>query len=67
MLNTMKIKGRMAELGITQKDVGAALHIAPATANQKINNIRPMDLGQAENLANLLKIEDKDFGIYFFA
>ena len=39
MINTRKIKSRMCELGLTQKDVANALHIAQPTANQKINNI----------------------------
>ena len=44
LINTSKIKGRLAEKGLTQKDVAAALGIAQPTANQKINNTRPMDL-----------------------
>ena len=43
MINTNKIKGRMAELQITQKDVANSLGLAQPTINQKINNIRPMD------------------------
>ena len=57
MINSNKIKGRMAELGITQKDVSKALDIAPPTVSQKINNVRPMDLNEAEALAKMLKIQ----------
>lgn len=67
MINTNKIKGRMKELEITQADVAKALNIAPPTANQKINNVRPFDLEEAEKLANLLAIESGEFGKYFFA
>ena len=66
MINTNKIKGRMAELQLTQKDIARSLGIAQPTANQKINNIRPMDLNEAEKLSNLLKISPEDFGTYFF-
>ena len=38
MINTFKIKGRMAEMGITQKDIASSLHVAPPTVSQKINN-----------------------------
>lgn len=66
MINTNKIKGRLAELGLTQKDVADALQIAQPTANQKINNIRPMDLDEAEKLSILLKISPEEFQTYFF-
>lgn len=67
MINTNKIKGRMVELGLTQKDVSIALKLAQPTINQKINNIRPMDLSEAEALAKLLQINDSEFSLYFFA
>lgn len=66
MINSNKIKGRMAELGLTQKDVSKALSIAQPTANQKINNIRPMDLNEADALSTLLKIGPEEFSTYFF-
>lgn len=66
MINTKRIKGRMAEMGITQKDVAKRLGIAQPTANQKINNIRPMDLDEAEKLASLLEIDAGNFCDYFF-
>ena len=67
MVNSDKIKGRMRELGLTQADVAKALDIAQPTANQKINNIRSLDLEEAEKLSSLLKINDSDFAAYFFA
>lgn len=36
MINSNKIKGRMVEMGITQKDVARTLNIAPSTVSQKI-------------------------------
>lgn len=66
MINTNKIKGRIAELGLTQKDISKALNIALPTANQKINNVRPMGLPEAEKLSILLKIPIYEFPIYFF-
>ena len=66
MVNSNKIKGRMKEKGITQADVAKYLNIAQPTANQKINNIRPFDLDEAEKLTKLLDIDMCDFGKYFF-
>ncbi len=67
MINTSKIKGRMVEKGITQKQMAEILGIAPPTVCQKLNNIRPMDLSEAEKLMNILDIRPDEFGIYFFA
>lgn len=67
MLNVDKIRGRMAELRLTQKDVATALNIAVPTASQKLNRVRPMDLDEAEKLAELLKLKDEQFREYFFA
>lgn len=62
MLNIAKVRGRMAELKLSQKDVAEALGIAVSTASQKLNRVRPMDLDEAEKLATLLKLEDNQFG-----
>lgn len=56
----------MAELQLTQKDVADSLGLAQPTINQKINNIRPMDLDEAEKLSDLLNIPPDEFAIYFF-
>ncbi len=67
MVNSDKIKGRMRERAITQADVAKYLGLAQPTVNQKINNVRPFDLNEAEKLAELLQINSGDFGEYFFA
>lgn len=67
MVNTRKISGRMKELGLRQQDVAHALGVASPTISLKINGIRPMTLDEAERMADLLKIQDADFGIYFFS
>ena len=67
MLNVDKVRGRLAELHLTQKDVANALGIAAPTASQKLNRVRPMDLDEAEKLAELLQITDDQFREYFFA
>ena len=66
MINSNKVKGRLVELGLTQKDVAQALGVAQPTANQKINNIRSMDLEEAEKLSDLLQLRPEEFQLYFF-
>lgn len=66
MVNSNKIRARIVELGLTQKDVARELKLAEATVSQKINNVRPMDLEEAFAIAKILKIADEDFREYFF-
>lgn len=67
MPNTAKIKKRMSELGITQAELAKCINIATPTMCQKINNIRPLSLKEAEEVAKKLRIKDEDFGAYFFS
>lgn len=67
MPNTQKIKERMRDRGIAQKDMAEALGIAAPTVSQKINGVRPIDLDEARTIAALLGIESGEFGEYFFA
>jgi len=66
LLNSKKLKGRLVEQGLTQKDAAKCLGIAPATLSQKINGVRPLYLHEAVKLADLLKIDDENFCSYFF-
>lgn len=66
LINTNKIKGRMSEMQLTQKDIAEKMGLAQPTVNQKINNIRPMDLDEAEKLSDILKISEEEFPSYFF-
>lgn len=66
MVNSNKLKGRIVELGLTQKDLAKALGIATPTISQKINNVRSMSLDEAFAIADILKIPDEQFREYFF-
>ena len=65
-MDTLKIKAKIVENGLTQKDVAKALSIAEPTVSQKINNIRPTNLNEAKKLMDLLKISEEEFPKYFF-
>lgn len=67
MINTNKIKGRMAELNVKQKDLAKATGLSPSTISQKLRGDRPITLDEAEVLADVLKIENQYFGEFFFA
>ena len=65
-MNKAKIKGRMAELGIQQKDVAVAWGCAIPTVSQKLNGIRPIDLKEAHILAEMLQLNKLEYYIFFF-
>lgn len=67
MVNSKRLKERMEELGLQQRDIAEALNLARPTVSQKLNNVRPMDLEEAEKLQRKLKIPDSEFGAYFFS
>lgn len=67
MVNSDKLKGIMREKRMTQSDAAKILGLSECSVNQKINNVRPFFLDEAENLANALDIDSGAFGIYFFA
>ena len=66
MVNSVAIKQRAKEKDIRLKEMARAMGVKQPTANQKINNIRPMLLEEAEKLAQLLGISDEEFRFYFF-
>ena len=66
MVNTDLLKTRMREVGVSQTKVAETLSIARPTASQKLRNVRPMYLDEAEKLCRLLNISPGDFGTYFF-
>lgn len=67
MVNTQKLRERMKERGITQARLGERLNLAKPTVSQKLNNVRPMFLDEAELICEELEIPACEFGKYFFA
>ena len=71
MVQTLKIKARIVELGLSQNDIveslkEAGVKMAYSTFNQKINNVRTLSLTESLALQQILHIPDEDFKNYFF-
>lgn len=68
MVNTDKIRGRMAEMRFTQKDIASkdVWNCALPTVSQKLNGIRPISLNEANSLAELLNLDEKEYFEFFF-
>lgn len=67
-MNANKIRGRMAEMKLTQKDIAQknVWNCALPTVSQKLNGIRPMSLDEANALAKLLRLDEKEYYEFFF-
>lgn len=69
MINTRKVKGRMAEMGLTQKDIASkdVWGCALPTVSQKINAVRPITLEEADRLAEKLNLSTEEYREFFFS
>ena len=65
MINSKKVKGRLVELGLTQRDVSKIWNCALPTVSQKINQIRPITLQEADLLAKLLGLDEEEYYEFF--
>ena len=66
MVDSLKLKSRLVEIGLTQAELAKFLGLSAPTVSQKINKLRPMNLEEAEKICEHLKIPEKDFSKYFF-
>jgi len=66
LINSNKVKGRLVELGLTQKDGQSVWKCALPTVSQKINRVRPINLEEADLLADLLKLNEEEYYEFFF-
>ena len=69
MLNTRKLKARMAELGYTQKDLAApdCLNCSETSVSQKLNRLRPITIDEADALGRKLKLDTQQYYDIFFS
>ena len=67
MIDTKKIRARMTLLGIRYKDLAEAWKCAPGPAYQKITGRRNISLREANILAQLLNLSDKEYYEFLFA
>ncbi len=67
MLNASKIRARMKELEISEKELAEALSMPFSRVMRVLNNISALNLAEALSLGDLLMISDEEFSEYFFA
>ena len=57
-LGMSKLRGKMAEAGYTQRSLASAIGISANSLNDKINQKRPFNTVEIENICKVLKITD---------
>ena len=69
MVNTLSLKAKLKERGMTQEEAAKRLGIDPSTFNRKINNEsgHVITVREAEALSRLLQIPKEDLVTIFFA
>lgn len=56
-----KLKGILAERGLTQKDIASLLCLSPVTVNQKINGTLDFTYSEVEEICNFLSVSSEIF------
>lgn len=57
-MNDRKIRAKMTELNITQKDLALKLGISIQNLNAKLNGRAVFNISEAAKITNILKLED---------
>lgn len=65
MVNTQKLKGRIAEKGYTIQTLAPKVHCSPYTLGQKISNEKSFWLTEVEDLCLILDILEEEFTDFF--
>lgn len=66
MVNTNEIRKLLIDMDMSVKDLAHIMEQSYANVLLKIKNERRMNLDDAEKIQEILGIDDKDFGYYFF-
>lgn len=66
MLNTRKLRGVMAEAGVTQRDIAKALGKSENTVSNRIKGISPFDVSEVLIICDLLGITDNSLKAEIF-
>lgn len=66
MLNASKLKGKIAEAGMTQGDLAAAIGITPNTLTRKLSGKRDFTVGEIDRICAALHIVDCNTKVQIF-
>lgn len=65
MVNTIKIRSRMYDLGIKEEYLAEKLKLAQSSLNLKINNKRSVTIEEMFSISDILEIKDSELREFF--
>lgn len=65
MINYNKIKGRMRELGVSQRELAKELRLTEYIVNRKLSGKSQIKLSEAKKISEVLKFKDEFFDYFF--
>lgn len=65
MINTVAVKKRMLEMGLSNNDLAKKIGSHPSHVSNVVNGHNTLTLGMANKLQHALEISDDDFMHYF--
>ena len=67
MVNILKIRGRMVELGLTVHAVAEALSLDPSSVYRRFAHPEQITVGEANTLKKILQLTGEEASAIFFA
>lgn len=67
MINTKELKKLLIDKELTIIELATYLGKSHQTVRRKLNGRSPMNLWEAEQIQEILEIENRDFGFYFLS
>lgn len=61
-----KLKGRIKETNVTQRELAENIGIGRVSLNQKLNNKQEFSQTEISKICDVLEIDELDIGEYFF-
>ena len=65
--NYSKLRGKIREMGITQKQIAEKIGTGESTISAKLNNKCYFYQPEIAKICDILNIADEEVGLYFFA
>ena len=67
MFNKLKLKGKIAESGLTQAEIAEKIGISAQSLNAKVNGARPFNADEIQKLIPAISLTNEDLVSIFFA
>lgn len=66
MFKKLKLKGKIAESGLTQSEIAEKIGISAPSLNAKVNGARPFTIDEVQRLVQAINLTNDDLISIFF-